>query len=79
MTATCEHTPTVCAVVLAEDAIEGTGLAECDVHALIAVADVVMVEGAANGQAPSLSTWWLGRGDGRKAAIYRLPAKAVTR
>lgn len=78
MTAACEHNTTVCAAVLAEDAVEINGLAECEIHMLIAVADVIMVDGEANGHAPSAGTRRLGRGDGRKAAIYRLPEAVIS-
>ncbi|CAN5903977.1 hypothetical protein BH23ACT2_BH23ACT2_28340 [soil metagenome] len=73
-----QDTPTDCAVVLAEAAITSNTVAECEDHALLAVAEVLYLEAEANGQGPTPDTWWLRRGDGRKVAVYRLPSKAVT-
>lgn len=76
---TCgQDTPADCAVTLAHEAIEANRIAECETHLLIAVADVVMVEAAANGHA-HLDTFRLGRADGRTAAICRLPDPVVFR
>lgn len=77
---TCDQdTPTDCAMVLAEDAIEGDGVAECFAHRLLVAADVIMASAEADHRAPSPDTWKLGRADGRTASVYRLPAEVVDR
>lgn len=68
---------TACAMRLAEAAIEGNSFAECEEHRLIAVADVVVLQGVANGKKTPPNTWRLRRADGREVSIFRLPEAAI--
>jgi hypothetical protein len=74
----CQHTGPDCAFALAHRAVEANASAECEMHHLVAISDVALLEAAANGiHLPD--TYRLGRPDGRTASICRIPARTGPR
>lgn len=63
-----------CAFTLANKVFATGQPLACEVHGIIVVPDLVVLEGIANGE-DSPHTWRLRRGDGREVSIFALPAE----
>ncbi len=61
-----------CAFTLADKVFATGNPMACEVHGIVVVPDLMVLEGIANGE-ESPNTWRIQRGDGREVSIFALP------